>query len=473
MVVSLVAALMLLTFVSAAGVSERQPGFGSDNPKVISCARMSSPICTLKKTPSSSFIESRILTLFRFAESDVCVQAASFWRDCQTAQPNFLVAEPGAGTRQCLCNPQTATPDHAEDWWKKLNACVQCVEEPLGDDIGSSSGALDGLRQDFCNRVFSKGHFIQHAQHLQQASEFPLRLPEAILSNSNAAKGAARRAGDGAYLPGTQAFSQIAHVYTTPSITTAMVTQTVVPIKCNHDNCLRSFMRAGSPAISFCSEYTTNSALTSSSYRLPDYAMSCWGNNYSRISSACTCLNEIATETSTSAKTTDGITTPKSSTPTSAGYTKQTQSSGKSFSISSTSTADSYGQEPSSSDKSTSMTSTPTLNPSAHYTRTTTITSWTTIYSTSTGSSTPTSFHNITSTTSPLTKTETPSSSYTDHVNTTSYTAKASSYTTSGTSSTTTPAATKGSSGGWITLPASDAMVKCSSETTPAKDAAL
>lgn len=413
-----------------------------------------------------------MLTSFSFSESDVCTQAASFWQECQTAQTNFSATEPGVGTRQCLCNPNTATPDHAENWWSKLNACVQCVEQALGDGIGSTSGPLDGLFQGFCNQAFPKGSFIQQARQLQQESGFPLRLPEAILSTGNAAGGAARRAADGSYLPGTQAFSQIAHVYTTPSTTTATIIQTVAPIECNHDNCLRSFMRAGPPATSFCSEYTTDTALASSLYGLPDYAMSCWGNNHFKISSACTCLNSIATQTSIPAKaTTDSVTTKPKITSSSASV--PTSVSRKlTASISRNPTASSCDQQSSSSSKSASIASTSALNSTTHHTRTTTVTSWITIYSKLTRSSTPTNFHDITRTTDLLTKTETLSSSYKIYANTTSksnqptYTVKASSSPTSKTSSATSSAATKGPSSPWITLPASDAMVKCSSKKT-------
>jgi hypothetical protein len=118
------------------------------------------------------------------------------------------------------------------------------------------------------------------------------------------------------------------------------------------------------------------------------------------------------------------------------------------------------------------MTSMLALNSTTHFTRTTTVTSWTTIYSNFTRLSTPPSFHNATSTTALLAKTETHSSSYT-YANPTSestqptYTVKASSSPTSNYSSATPSAATKGTSGAWITLPASDAMVKCSSKTNP------
>jgi hypothetical protein len=80
----------------------------------------------------------------------------------------------------------------------------------------------------------------------------------------------------------------------TPTIPTTMATSTpsVVAPNCNHDNCLRQFIRESSAVSQFCPIFTASSASAS----LPTFVSNCGGVG-SRVSSACSC---IVTPTSTS-----------------------------------------------------------------------------------------------------------------------------------------------------------------------------
>ncbi|KAJ9656217.1 hypothetical protein H2201_008608 [Coniosporium apollinis] len=63
---------------------------------------------------------------------------------------------------------------------------------------------------------------------------------------------------------------------------------------CNRDNCLRALVRSSSLAAPFCSTFTKSPAPST----LPSFATACTGNQASRITSACSCLEKEGSSTS-------------------------------------------------------------------------------------------------------------------------------------------------------------------------------
>lgn len=69
-----------------------------------------------------------------------------------------------------------------------------------------------------------------------------------------------------------------------PTLATPTPTASVIAPNCNHDNCLRQFIRASAAVEAFCPTFTPSAGVA-----LPNFAPNC-GGSPSRVASACSCL---------------------------------------------------------------------------------------------------------------------------------------------------------------------------------------
>lgn len=69
-----------------------------------------------------------------------------------------------------------------------------------------------------------------------------------------------------------------------PALSTPTPTSSVIAPNCNHDNCLRQFIRASAAVEAFCPTFTPTAGVA-----LPTFASNC-GGDASRVASACSCL---------------------------------------------------------------------------------------------------------------------------------------------------------------------------------------
>ena len=84
-----------------------------------------------------------------------------------------------------------------------------------------------------------------------------------------------------------------------PALQSSSINSPCVSARCNADNCLRAFERGQGQQ--FCSSFTQS--VCTDPAALPSYATQCTGSSISRVSSACSCLNNpCTTDYSTSSK---------------------------------------------------------------------------------------------------------------------------------------------------------------------------
>lgn len=69
-----------------------------------------------------------------------------------------------------------------------------------------------------------------------------------------------------------------------PALSTPTPISSVIAPNCNHDNCLRQFIRASAAVEAFCPTFTATAGVV-----LPNFASNC-GGDASRVASACSCL---------------------------------------------------------------------------------------------------------------------------------------------------------------------------------------
>jgi hypothetical protein len=239
------------------------------------------------------------------------------WADCMNnIERTSLLVDSDASRHLCLCLPGTSYPDHANYWFSYLYACARCVEDALGREPFRIANALHDQQQQLCRKAIRIPDFVHQAHHLGLNNDFPLKMPEAILSlpsDSRRAKVedivAKSFPPDWGNSPGTLAFSDIAYVVPTgPTPTTVTVpaqksqsrevgANGALSKRCNHDSCLRSFIRFRPAAISFCNAYMTKTIRETTSTVLPDFVRIC-KNDRSILSSACACLGAMASQTS-------------------------------------------------------------------------------------------------------------------------------------------------------------------------------
>ncbi|KAE8447312.1 hypothetical protein EG329_010870 [Mollisiaceae sp. DMI_Dod_QoI] len=257
-----------------------------------------------------------------------CTAARTDFSDCLRNAQSSGPTSPDDITN-CLCafGNGIVTPWHP-DWTDQLESCIVCVEDAAGLDRAVSilMQTTIGVQNSFgglCKRTLNLEKMVQRAHDIQLENHFPLRLPNADLHNDTkvAKRDVITRT---TIVTVTESRSLGPPSMGNPNTLTA--TAPIITLspsrssssqgatsKCNQDNCLRQCTRELPAVAAFCATYTKSVCTATTGF--PAVVSHC-GNNPTRISSACSCLETLPPLSSSShhSSTTPSSTTRSSTT---------------------------------------------------------------------------------------------------------------------------------------------------------------